>query len=277
MLLKYCENKSDIKQCLGVIQKFPLPVDFHVVVKVLSGLAKEYEYEVYVTNLYKYFWLAEKSNVISQGVASLANLFLSAENINAFAALAFVISKIPKDLLAELRLNTQWFISKKEWAFKNRNDRLIGAYLLIMSRLVDRNMEEEILTSLLKDDSDLFERVVSTMRESLNAQYDDLTISLGLLSTISNEEQLTLLFVYILSTQNLGVATSELEKLDHLLSLVKSLDGVSSRLQASFVYFSSNLGKLQISQKILQHQLRSAILRNKGDQIRQVIEHLKKP
>ena len=79
-----------------------------------------------------------------------------------------------------------------------------------------------MLTTLLKSNHSLFGEIVSTMQTSLKVQRGDLEISFGLLADLENEELLTLLLEYTLSTQALGSATFELEKLDSLLGVVES-------------------------------------------------------
>jgi hypothetical protein len=124
-----------------------------------------------------------------------------------------------------------------------------------------RDFSRNELTILLRTDPDRFSNIAGFMQSNLNATREDLTISLGQLLDLELREQLYLLIVYASSTDKLPFLSSELNSIYHLLVEVNSLGHISKRRQAIFLDIFRRLGEWHICQRIMEHQIRSDLLR----------------
>ena len=221
----------------------------------------------------------EAGESVKEIASALFFLIFLTENKEMLVALAIVISQIESDFHTRSSALIEEVIQsvENEWIFKSDNNELIASFIFIIGKLGHPEFSRNILTSLLCEDPEKFSRIAKHMQFMLRAKRDDLTISLEQMSNLPSLEQLNLLVEYILSTQRLPSVPSELNRLRYLLIEVPSLaTSVSSENQAQLISVLENLGEWHISQRILEHQVRSALLRRNFARSYKIFERLRK-
>lgn len=148
------------------------------------------------------------------------------------------------------------------WILPSRDHRLLEAFIFLLGKLERYPANSQrILLSILRKNENLFFAVVGFMQEQLQVQREDVQIFLSDLSDLPKAEQLHLFVVYIVSTQSLPYTKQDIQTLENLLGSVVSLEGIiNKRYQNDLLNIFSNASNSHICQRILEHQIRSALL-----------------
>lgn len=210
----------------------------------------------------------QESKYIGEVVCTLFILAIWSRREEALISLAIAVSQNEKNQYSQASAITREinFTSLYERIIVSNNNAQVSSFLYLAIKLGDPEFSRCILANLLHEKSERFFNVVKFMLDQLHAQRNDLTISFKVFSSLSETEQMNLLAKYMLYTEKLPFTPSELNRLEELLVRVHSLDSLSLNYQNWLLEIFQRLKNWRFCQRILEHQIRSALLKGRIDQ-----------
>jgi len=264
------KNQTDLTSFHEVLQIISVDEEKQPLLRFINMIYGDgivnYERHQFISVLSSVFRSAdEKENCYGDVAATLLFLSLCCRKEEALIPLAIVASHNEKIQYTQSFYNAKESIHSalNEWIIISSNNELIGSFLFLVGRLGYPGLSNSVLSSLLHEKSGRFFHVVMFIQDQLHVQRNDLKVSFEDLSSLSETEQLNLLTEYILFTEKLPFTSTELNKLENLLVRVPSLDSISSHYQNWLLNIFWRLQNWRICQRILEHQIRTALL--KGD------------
>lgn len=243
----------DILSCANFLEEFKLATDF------LGYLLQKNKPEGgFCSAITRLIDETNQMQVLQRLLPTILNLTLLSHYPSALIELALALKSTR--FLSRYWFNTGPLLKSREQIVLSRNERYISAYIFFLSKLGISDVAKDILTSILIDNSDLFARIAAFVHLNYSLNPDEFSISATRLRDFSPTEQLQLWFMYCILTSKFGEVKQKLYGINRLLMGIESLDGIDAGIIENFLHILFKSGEWNTACRILEHQVRSAIL-----------------
>jgi len=268
-LLCHVKQTKDIDTCVDILSSLEIFPESYNLLKYLNYLLKQYkEGDSGIDLANQVVTDTNNAQILSTFIPHIINVTLISNYPDALVNLALSIKNIKTSLLTSYGFGSNTFkpnenilISFYENILADSNEKYISAYIFLLCRFSNKERVGDALFDILIRNANLFSNVVNFCVENLDMDIDCFAISVPKLKELKQEEQLQLLIVYFISIEKIGQPFRYMLLLKRNLMSVTSLKFVNHHLLESFLSLLLGHGEWAIARIVLEHQVRTSILR----------------